>query len=1099
MRVKMKKIFILAIGLYVCMGFSAQTSNDVIKKMQQIRQESGDSVARDYLTKNQSVFISENANPTYLAMWGLLTSNMWNSNPSESLRVEYKNYLDSVIDEEIKSDSYMPDQASLPTLWQLTRDYYLILNREGDRENVLNLLKCIHRWFKPFPDMRNTVGYAQSLLDLSLLLDRDFHRYEEGQPYAEEYVEVSKNVYGETSAQYAVAIYNMHIFPSKPISEKAEIIKKAISIYEKAEYQDHAILDEMKATYQAQVVSLTGVTNTDKIDVSSGNILSEAECLALVAAGRGTEALESLLYYKEAFSKEQHLDTLKYSAIISYIVATYIHMHDLGAAQKEIDSLHALIGIDNLPLEYAQIFYSSASLISFRLKDYATALKYAHTACKMSEKSSATAIEYCKILANISLMYLESANYTNKHFYLDAKWYIDEAISVFEEKVGSLSNHGAIGLILLNYKAMIYDAIGDKKGAIDTYEKIVSDFSGNIDVRGAWILATNNLAALYMKTDHLEKAIKMLESLSSENKEYNQLFKQNLALAHNISDDPKLKSTLKDYNNICYNNCLDVFNFFTEAEREDFWAGNARELLVVNNLVADKHPEIADVAYNNLLFVKNLKLMSSDILKRIVESSSNLELKKKYNNALSLRDAISYRSKEQDSIRIWNNQLKEEERSILSLVPDYKERLLSAFHSWDEIRDALKDDEIAVDFTYVPKMKEWDNADGFYGAFVLTKNSVVPLLVSLCEVDSINQYFTGSISDAMQISLFYKESHPIYKKLWGNLEDFFKGKKTIYFSPTGQLNLLNHDALIMPNGKRFGEKYDLIRLSSIDKILLQQSKKSNANQYESAVVYGGIDYDLTIKKMTEVAKLYKHHSNNNMMAMRSDNERGHWDYLPGTKEESKCVFDILKSDNIPTQLLQDAIANEESFKALSGHSPSIIHLSTHGFFLNNPEKVMTNPFMSKIGSYSEKEDKLIRTGVLMAGANNEWCGINHVTGIEDGILTADEISRLDLSGTKIVVLAACETAQGHIDEIDGILGLQRGFKKAGANTILMSLNKVDDEATTILMVEFYRNLVSGKTKRQSLQEAQHYLRKVDNGKYDDPKYWASFIMLDGLN
>ena len=78
-------------------------------------------------------------------------------------------------------------------------------------------------------------------------------------------------------------------------------------------------------------------------------------------------------------------------------------------------------------------------------------------------------------------------------------------------------------------------------------------------------------------------------------------------------------------------------------------------------------------------------------------------------------------------------------------------------------------------------MKGWDNADGFYGAFVLTKNSKAPHLVSLCEVDSINKYFTGTISDAMQISQFYKDSYPIYKKLWGNLEDYFKGKKTIYF------------------------------------------------------------------------------------------------------------------------------------------------------------------------------------------------------------------------------------------------------------------------------------------------------------------------------
>ena len=1093
----MKRVCLLVIGMCVCIGITAQRANDIIQKMQEIRQESGDSIARNYLLSNQSVFINEGSNTTYLVLWGVLTSNMWNSNPSETLKIEYKKYLDSVIDDEIKSESYMPDQTFLPSIWQLTRDYYLILYREGDTDNALKLLKCIHRWFKPYPDMRNTVGYAQSLLDINLLLIRDMHRYEEGQSYAEEYLDVSKNVYGETSAQYAVAIYNMHVFPSKPISEKAEIIKKAISIYEKADYQDKAMLDEMRNTYNAQIISLTGITNTKEITTSAGQRVSLSDCMALVAAERGSEALESLLYYKEMQRQEPYFDTLKYSNITSLIVNTYIQMNDLGAAQKEVDSLHALIGIDNLPPEYAQVFYSSAGLISFRLKDYASALRYAHAACKMSENSSAPAIEYCKILGNISLMYGEAANYVNKQFYLDAKWYIDEAISVFEEKIGPLSSHGAIGLMLLNNKAMIYDAIGDRKGAIDTYEQIVSDFSGNIDVRGAWILAKNNLATLYMKTNNIEKAIKMLESLGSENKEYKQLFKQNLALAYYISGDLQLKSTLKEYNNICYNNCLDVFNFFTEAEREDFWTGNARELLIINNLIAEKYPEIADVAYDNLLFVKNLKMMSSDILKRIVETSSNLELKKKYNNVLSLRDAISYHSKDQDSIRIWNNLLNEEERSILTLVPDYKERLLNEFHSWNEIRDALNDDEIAVDFTYVPKMKGWDDADGFYGAFILTKNSEFPQLVSLCEVDSINKYFAGNNSDAMQL---YEKPYSIYKKLWGNFEDYLRGKKIIYFSPARQLNLLNHNALIMPDGKRFGERYDLIRLSSIDKILFQQSQKSNSNQYESAVVYGGINYDLTIKEMAEVAKQYKHYSNNkNTMALRSDNERGHWDYLPGTKEESQCVFNILNSDNIPTTLLQDAIANEESFKALGGHSPSIIHLSTHGFFLNNLEKEQTNPFMGKVGSYSEKEDKLIRTGVLMAGANNEWCGINHVTAIEDGILTADEISRLDLSGTKIVVLAACETAKGHVDEIDGILGLQRGFKKAGANTILMSLNKVDDEATRILMVEFYRYLMKGNTKRQSLKEAQQYLRKVDNGKYDDPKYWASFIMLDGIN
>lgn len=1086
----MKRVYILVIGIYVCLGISAQTTNDVIQKMQEIRQESGDSVARDYLAKNQSVFISEDANPTYLVLWGVLTSNMWNSNPSETLRIEYKNYLDSAIDDEIKSESYTPDQASLPTIWQLTRDYYLILYRDGDREGALKLLKCIHRWFRPYPDARNTVGYAQTLLDYCLLLVRDMHKYEEGMPYAEEYLTVSKSVYGDNSAQYAVALYNMHLFPSKPISEKADIIKKAISIYEKAKYQDPAMLNEMKTTYNVLIVSLTGITNTDNINVASNQRLSLNDCMALVAAERGAEALESLLYYKEMFLKEQYLDTLRYSNVIGYIINSYIQINDLAAAQKEIDNFHTYIGIDNLPSYYAQAFYSSAGLVSLRLKDYAKALRYAHAACRLSENSSAPAIEYCKVLGNLCLMYAEAANYVNKQFYLDAKWYIDEAISVFEDKVGSLTDHGAVGLTLLNNKAFVYDAIGDRKGAIETYEKMVADFENNQNVKGSWLLAANNLAVLYLKTDNQKKAITLLESLSSKNKEYKQMLASNLALAYYVSGDNKTKRALKDYNTICYNNCLDVFNFFTVAEREDYWTGIAREILILNNLIADKYPEITDVAFDNLLFVKNLKLMSSDILKDIIENSSNSELKRKYNKISSLREAISYRSREQDSIRIWSNQLKEEERSILSMVPDYKERLLNAFHSWTDIRDALKDDEIAVDFSYVLKMKGWDDADGYYGAFVITKESTRPELVSLCEVDSINKQFIGTSQDAEQISLLYKDSTPLYKMLWGSLEKYFKGKTTIYFSPTGQLNLLNHNALLMSSGELFGDRYNLVRLSSTDKIISLNSKE---RKYQSAVVYGGILYDLSVADMREAANHYNHHGEDQFLfAMRSEDERGHWNYLPGTKTESQNIYKLLSSNKISATLLQEKEANEESFKALSGHSPQIIHLSTHGFFLDTTDKVKKNPFMNNVGNYSDKEDKLIRTGVLMAGANNVWCGKNQVTGIEDGILTADEISRLDLSGTKLVVLSACETAKGQIDEIDGVLGLQRGLKKAGVGSILMSLWKVSDAVTSILMTHFYENIGKGMGSRESLKNAAQKVKE----QYPDPYFWASFVMLD---
>ena len=178
------------------------------------------------------------------------------------------------------------------------------------------------------------------------------------------------------------------------------------------------------------------------------------------------------------------------------------------------------------------------------------------------------------------------------------------------------------------------------------------------------------------------------------------------------------------------------------------------------------------------------------------------------------------------------------------------------------------------------------------------------------------------------------------------------------------------------------------------------------------------------------------------------------------------------------------------------------------------------------------EDKsLTRSGLLLAGANNALMGKKLPEGVDDGILTAKEISQLDLRGLDLVVLSACETGLGEIKG-DGVFGLQRGFKKAGANSLLMSLWKVDDNATQLLMTQFYKNLTSGMSKFESLRQAQKCVREYEvevevksdirpsvsahakeqaqqNAnkekafkkvkKYEDPKYWAAFILLDAVD
>ena len=142
-----------------------------------------------------------------------------------------------------------------------------------------------------------------------------------------------------------------------------------------------------------------------------------------------------------------------------------------------------------------------------------------------------------------------------------------------------------------------------------------------------------------------------------------------------------------------------------------------------------------------------------------------------------------------------------------------------------------------------------------------------------------------------------------------------------------------------------------------------------------------------------------------------------------------------------------------------------------------------------------------RSGLLMSG-DGRLVKSRVLDDDDDGILTAAEISRLDLRGMELTVLSACQTGLGDVSG-DGVFGLQRGFKKAGAGTLLMSLWKVDDKATEMLMTQFYKGIAAGKSKYEALSDAQKYVRKyrIDkNGMkvqvYAHPAYWAGFILLD---
>lgn len=395
--------------------------------------------------------------------------------------------------------------------------------------------------------------------------------------------------------------------------------------------------------------------------------------------------------------------------------------------------------------------------------------------------------------------------------------------------------------------------------------------------------------------------------------------------------------------------------------------------------------------------------------------------------------------------------------------------------TWKDIQHNLSKDDLAIEF--FTTFRE-GSEDYIYNALIIDKNSQCPMLITL----NSEEDFSDVESNLGEV-------------IWKPILSKFKNIKNIYFAPDGYLNIFPIEYLKIDDERYVFDKYNIYRLSSTKELL----KKQNENKQGQAVLYGGLEYNQT----TDFAYSDAKRSMSSML--RSISERGGFDPLYNTMNEVCEIDSLLSNQHIATTLYVGNDGTEESFRKLSNTDVNMLHLATHGMYIE-PENVSSErlrrnfDFLESLNNEKNpvKEDVTLTHSFLVLSGGNKLIQHNKVLGDDDGILTAKEISETDLKGVDLVVLSACESALGDINS-NGVYGLQRGFKKAGVNTILMSLGKVDDEATRILMVEFYRNLMSGKSKYQSLKDAQQYLREYENGKYDDPKYWASFIMLDGIN
>jgi CHAT domain-containing protein len=711
---------------------------------------------------------------------------------------------------------------------------------------------------------------------------------------------------------------------------------------------------------------------------------------------------------------------------------------------------------------------------------------------------------YANSLSNLAIYNSVLGNYN------EAIRLVTEAVEIREQVLGK--NHPDYAASLNNL-ASYNSALGNYSEAIRLCAEVLKIREQVIGKNHPdYALSLNNLASYNLALGNYSEAIRLCaEALKIREQVLGKNHPDYAASLNNLACYNIEATNLTEAGN-CYIEYLSVvkdivsknFTDLTGEEKILYWSMYENKFLEISPSLAyaNSNKQLTDASYSGLLFGKGLLLNAETELRKILLEQGDEHVTKIYDELSTNRrilrklyeQPISERRLSTDSLNTVVNNL---ERQLISLSKEYGDYTKNLRIERSDVQAKLSDDDIAVEFA------SFDAQDTtFYCAYLLKKDYEVPKM-SLC-LKTTEQINTQDV---------YANSN-LSKAIWGSIEDELVGVKNIYFGPTGELYNIAIESLPdwVDSTKLVSDRWNFYRLSSTRELAVIKDK----NQIKQSVVYGGLTYDTDTASMHRDRIRYSNISDREFSAYMPEiadslNLRAGVNELPGTKEEANVIDRKLKAVKINDIIRTDTLGTETSFKALSGQKKNLLHIATHGFYWTEKEARRNNfkfvSFNSNDNRY--KEDKaLTRSGLLFAGANNALSGKALPEGVDDGILTAQEIAQLDLRGLDLVVLSACQTGLGEIMG-DGVFGLQRGFKKAGAQSILMSLWKVDDAATQMLMTQFYTNLTSGMSKRMSLLDAQRYIREYETDEttnptqkmhpYANPKYWAAFILLDAVD
>ncbi|MEZ4961426.1 MAG: CHAT domain-containing protein [Saprospiraceae bacterium] len=524
-------------------------------------------------------------------------------------------------------------------------------------------------------------------------------------------------------------------------------------------------------------------------------------------------------------------------------------------------------------------------------------------------------------------------------------------------------------------------------------------------------------------------------------------------------------------------------------------------------------------SYDNTLFYKGFLLNAANQTKHLALSDSTatekFNLLKSYSRRLSKEYAKPILERDTTQVTDLEEKANTLEKDLARTVAGYGEAMRQV--KWDEVQAALQPDEAAIEFTHFQYWDKKATDSILYAALVLRPGWEQPKMVYLCEqrqLDSLlnNQDATAAVQNLYALRgvkpVGKNQSPDLYHLLWQPLDSLLDGVKTVHFSPSGSLHRIAFHAIPAPaplaplkGGTDMGvlaDRYQLNQLFSTRSLVVPSVAPAAATT--TATLFGGISYEPVSTTLDSVAADSTAIAYTPLSTSLLNPNRGHrgegWRYLPGTKQEVERLSQLMEKQHINTVAFSDTTATEERFKSLGVGSPSptILHIATHGFFFPDPaQRKERIPDFGGNTSIPLSEHPLMRSGLLLAGANQAWKKGKPFPGREDGILTAYEIAQVNLTGTKLAVLSACETGLGDIQGTEGVMGLQRSLKMAGVEKLIVSLWQIPDKESAVFMERFYTQWLSeGKEIRDAFYETQQWMRK----RYKDPFVWAGFVLVE---